>query len=451
MTHDLPTQIKQERLAGLVLIAAAGAALALANSPLEHAYEALLHFELGPVLPVIGPLTVHAVVSDGLMAVFFLLVGMEVKREFVEGRLSSKQARRLPIIAAVAGMAVPALVYLAVLGFDPNLAHGWAIPTATDIAFAIAVLAILGTHAPPSVKVLLVSIAVVDDVGAVAIIAIAYTDSVNTLALLAAAGVVVFMALLNMMGARRSWPYLVGFAVLWWLVLSSGIHATIAGVLAALTIPLGPGEKHSTLEHLEHKIHPWAMFGIVPLFGFVSAGVHLPWTGVVFEPLPMAVLLGLFVGKQLGVFAAIRIGDAFGVCCRPENASWPQIYGASVLCGVGFTMSLFVSALAFPDQPDAADAAKIGILAGSLLSALLGWAVLRATSPVPWIDDEVEASLKLFGFAHEEPPRGAAAAAPVSPDPCDCDEPAGSDSGRPPSEPSDRGARSASAAPSPTR
>ena len=417
MANDVAKQIHQERLAGLILIAAAGAALAAANSPLSHAYHDILHFELGPVLPKVGPLTVHALVSDGLMAIFFLLVGMEVKREFIEGKLSSPLARRLPIIAAVAGMAVPAMVYLAVIGLDPELARGWAIPTATDIAFAIAVLAILGTHAPPSIKVLLVSVAVVDDVGAVAIIALAYTESVNVAALGAAAGLVVLMALLNMMGVRRSRPYLLGFAGLWWLVLASGVHATIAGVLAALTIPLGRAEQHSTLEHLEHKLHPWVMFAIVPLFGFVSAGVHLPFTGLVFEPLPLAVLLGLFVGKQLGVFAAIRIGDAMGVCCRPEHASWPQIYGASVLCGIGFTMSLFIGAIAFPDQPAAVDAAKIGTLAGSLLSAVLGWAVLRASSPVPWVDDEVEASLRLFGFGHEEEPRQAAAEAD-----CGCED-----------------------------
>jgi len=419
LADTLSQQIRRERLAGLVLIVTSGAALAAANSPLEHAYHDLIHFELGPVLPNVGPLTVHALVADGLMAIFFLLVGMEVKREFIEGKLSSKQARRLPIIAAVAGMAVPALVYLAVLGFDPRWAHGWAIPTATDIAFAIAVLAILGTHAPPSIKVFLVSVAVVDDVGAVAIIAIFYTESVNTLALGAAAALLALLALTNMMGARRSWPYLAGFALLWWLVLSSGIHATIAGVLAAMTIPLGPAERHSTLEHLEHKLAPFVMFGVVPLFGFVSAGVHLPGFAPLLQPLPLAVMLGLFVGKQLGVFAAVRIGDWCGICCRPEGASWPQIYGASVLCGIGFTMSLFVGAIAFPDQPEAVDSAKIGTLAGSLLAALMGWAVLRASSPVPWIDDQVEEALRLFGFAHSEEPRrdGGAAAQ----EDCGCD------------------------------
>lgn len=417
MAGTLAQQIQRERVAGLLLIAAAGAALIAANSPLEHSYDELLHLKLGPVLPKVGPLTVHAFVADGLMAIFFLLVGMEVKREWVEGKLSSKQARRLPILTATAGMIVPALVYLAVTGLDPRWMHGWAIPTATDIAFAVAVLAILGTHAPPSIKLMLVTIAVVDDVGAVVIIALAYTESVDTLALGAAAGLVAGLALLNIMGVRRSWPYLAGFAALWWLVLASGVHATIAGVLAALTIPLGVGERHSTLEHLEHKIHPWVMFGIIPLFGFVSAGVHLPGFAPLLEPLPLAVLLGLFVGKQLGVFAAIRIGDALGVCCRPEGASWPQIYGASLLCGVGFTMSLFIGAIAFPNAPEAVDAAKIGTLAGSLLSAVAGWTVLRSSSPVPWVDDQITATLRVFAFEHQESSRRATTS-PV--DDCGC-------------------------------
>jgi NhaA family Na+:H+ antiporter len=381
-----------------MLIAAAALALLAANSPAAHAYQNFLHFELGPVLPHIGPLTVHALVADGLMAIFFLLVGMEVKREFIEGKLSHPQARRLPIIAAVAGMAVPALVYIAVIGLDERWMHGWAIPTATDIAFAVAVLAILGTHAPPSIKVLLVSIAVVDDVGAVAIIAIAYTEHVNTIALGAAAGLVGLLALVNTMGVRRVWPYLSGFALLWWLVVASGVHATIAGVLAALTIPLGPGDENSTLEHLEHRLHPWVMFAIVPLFGFVSAGVQFPPLTAIVQPVPLAVMLGLFVGKQAGVFAAIRIGDALGICCRPAGASWAQIYGASVLCGIGFTMSFFIGAIAAPDDPQFVDAARIGTLAGTALAALTGWAVLRASSPVPWVDEDIPASLRLFAF-----------------------------------------------------
>ncbi|HUE79384.1 MAG TPA: Na+/H+ antiporter NhaA [Sphingomicrobium sp.] len=418
MTISLAKQTQLDRLAGLLLIVASGSALIAANTPLAHFYHQALHFELGPVLPNVGPLTVHALVADGLMAIFFFLVGMEVKREWVEGRLSSPLARRLPIIAAVAGMVVPALIYCALIGLDPRWIRGWAIPTATDIAFAIAVLAILGTHAPPSIKLMLVSVAVVDDVGAVAIIAFAYTDTVNPFALGAAAAVVALMALVNIMGARRSWPYLVGFALLWWLVLASGVHTTIAGVLAAMTIPLGPGASHSTLEHLEHRIHPWAMMGIVPLFGFTSAGVELGGLASLLQPLPLAVMLGLLLGKQFGVFGAIRIGDAMGICCRPEHASWPQIYGASVLCGIGFTMSLFIGAIAFPDDPNYADAAKIGTLAGSMLAALWGWAVLRASSPVPWVDDDIRAALRIFGSSHTEDHKGTPIPLPGSCDPC---------------------------------
>ena len=402
MAATLAEQTARERQAGLVLILAAALALGAANSPLHHAYEELLHLKLGPVLPRVGPLTVHAFVADGLMAIFFLLVGMEVKREWFEGRLSTPDMRRLPVIAAIAGMALPALVYLAVTGFDPALARGWAIPAATDIAFAVAVLAILGRHAPPAVKLLLVSIAVMDDVGAVAIIAIAYTETLNLAALGMAALTMAGMWAANRLGVRRAWPYLMGFALLWILVLASGVHATIAGVAAAMTIPLGEGEKESTLEHLEHRIHPWAMFGIVPLFGFVSAGVALSGgLGSILEPLPLAVALGLLLGKQVGVFAAIRLGSAAGLCCRPEGASWPQIYGASLLCGIGFTMSLFIGALAFPDQPEQVDAAKIGIFTGSLLSALLGWLVLRLSSPVPFFAHEAEAAERIFGRAHQ--------------------------------------------------
>jgi len=206
---------------------------------------------------------------------------------------------------------------------------------------------------------------------------------------------------MSLMGVRPIWPYLVGFGVLWFLVLMSGVHATIAGVLAALAVPWGQGERHSTLEHLQHAIHPWVMFGIVPLLGFASAGTELRGAvGLIVEPLPLAVMAGPFLGKQIGVFGAIRLADAAGVCCRPEGASWPQIYGASILCGIGFTMSLFIVGLAFPGQPANVDAAKIGILTGSLISALTGWVVLRIASPVPFFDD-VEDAKKLFGSKHQ--------------------------------------------------
>lgn len=398
MNRNLQQQSARERLAGFVLIAAAAAALIAANSPLAVAYHAFLHLKLGVILPRVGELDVHLLVVDGLMAIFFLLVGMEVKREWFEGRLASRDARQLPILAAIAGMVVPALIFMAVAWDQPQIYHGWAVPTATDIAFAIAVLAILGTHAPPSIKILLIAVAIVDDVGAVALIALFYTESLDTTSLAIALGVMAAMGTANMLGVRRASFYLAGFAVLWFFVLKSGIHATIAGVLAAATIPLGPGEKKSTLENLEHDIHPWVMFAIVPLFGFVSAGVEFKGgVNAVLAPLPLAVALGLFLGKQLGVFAAIRLGSKIGICCRPDGASWPQIYGAAILTGVGFTMSLFIAGLAFPDHPEWLDQAKIGVLVGSILSAVIGWMVLRFASPVPFFSGDVDEAERIFG------------------------------------------------------
>jgi len=395
---NLQQQTARERLAGLLLIVAAGGALALANSPFSHAYHDFLHMPLGITLPRVGALDVHTFVVDGLMAIFFLLVGMEVKREWFEGRLATRSARQLPILAAIAGMAVPALIFIVVAWSRPEIHHGWAIPTATDIAFAIAVLAILGTHAPPPIKLLLIAIAIVDDVGAVAIIALFYTENLNTISLGIALGVTAAMATGNMLGMRRASFYMLGFAILWFFVLKSGIHATIAGVLAAMTIPLGPGETKSTLENLEHDIHPLVMFFIVPLFGFVSAGVAIPTNlAALAAPLPLAVALGLCVGKQLGVFGAIRLGSKVGLCCKPEGASWPQIYGASILCGIGFTMSLFITGLAFEGDEAAIEAAKIGTLAGSLVSALAGWLVLRVASPVPFLFDDVDEAERIFG------------------------------------------------------
>ena len=255
----------RERTAGLLLIAAAAAALVAANSPLAHGYHALLESR-------IGALSLHFLIADGLMAIFFLLVGLEVKREWYEGRLSTPAERRLPMLAAAAGMAVPALVYFAVIGFDPQLMRGWAIPAATDIAFAIGVLALLGARAPPSLKLLLVTIAIIDDIGAVAIIALAYTESLNPLALGAVALITGAMAAMGLFGVRRLWPFLVGFAALWLAMHESGVHATIAGVVAALTIPLGRGEAHSPLKRLEHVIHPWVMLGVVPLVRLCQRG-----------------------------------------------------------------------------------------------------------------------------------------------------------------------------------
>jgi NhaA family Na+:H+ antiporter len=393
---DAAKQAREERNAGLLLIAAAIAAMVAANSPWAGQWHHMIERPLGLTLPRVGQLTPHLFVADGLMAIFFLLVGLEVKREWYEGRLATPAERRLPIVAAVAGMAVPALIYVAVVGADPAFVHGWAIPAATDIAFAIGVLAILGRHAPPSIKLLLVTIAIVDDIGAVLVIALFYTSGLNIPALVAALVLAAAMLALGRFGVRRLWPYIAGFALMWVLMLASGVHATIAGVLAALTIPLGD-ETRSPLKRLEHAIHPWVMFLIVPIFGLVSAGVHL--TGgmtVLTDPVPLAVLLGLFLGKQIGIFGAVALSVRTGIASKPEGASWMQLYGAAILCGIGFTMSLFIGALAFPGDQLRVDEAKLGTLAGSLLSAIAGYAVLRLARPIEPDADDIDEAGEIF-------------------------------------------------------
>jgi NhaA family Na+:H+ antiporter len=393
---DAAKQAREERNGGLLLIAAAIAAMVAANSPWADQWHHLIERPLGLILPRVGELTPHLFVADGLMAIFFLLVGLEVKREWFEGRLSTPAERRLPIVAAAAGMAVPALIYVAAVGADPALVHGWAIPAATDIAFAIGVLAILGRHAPPSIKLLLVTIAIVDDIGAVLVIALFYTNDLNIPALAGALALAGAMLALGRFGVRRLWPFIAGFALMWVLMLASGVHATIAGVLAALTISLGR-DGASPLKRMEHAIHPWVMFGIVPAFGLVSAGVHL--TGgvtILSDPVPLAVLLGLFLGKQIGIFGAIALAVRAGLAPKPEGAGWVQLYGAAILCGIGFTMSLFIGALAFPGDPLRVDEAKLGTLAGSLLSAIVGYAVLRLARPIEPSAEDVDEAGEIF-------------------------------------------------------
>ena len=391
-------QQRLDKYAGLILIAAAAVALFAANSPLSAAYHDLLHWQFGPAMPRLGQMSLHHWIADGLMAIFFLLVGLEVKREWFDGRLSTPAERRLPILAAAAGMGLPALIYIAVVRGDAALINGWAIPAATDIAFAVGVLAILGRHAPPSIKLLLVTIAIVDDIGAVLIIALFYTADLNVPALAGALALAGGMAALGQFGVRKLWPFMAGFALLWLLVLASGVHATISGVLAALTIPLGRGEAVSPLKQLEHDIHPWVMFGVVPIFGFASAGVHLTGgLGALAEPLPLAILAGLFVGKQLGVFGAIWVGLRTGFAAQPDGTSWRHLYGAALLCGIGFTMSLFIGALAFPGDAALIDAAKLGTIAGSLIAAIAGYLILRTAPPVVCSDEDVDEACEIFG------------------------------------------------------
>ena len=383
--------IRIEAAGGILLMAAAAAALFVANSPLAEGYFAIKSSR-------IGPLTVEHWINDGLMALFFMLVGLEIKREFVEGQLSTSASRILPALAAGAGVAVPAIVFLVVAGTNASLVRGWAIPTATDIAFALGVLALLGSRAPPSLKILLTAIAVIDDLVAVAIIAIFYTADLSLVPLgIAAVGLVALIAL-NRSGVRNLWIYsAIGIGV-WIAVLMSGVHATLAGVAVALTIPLsqpgpsgqasGPGDMEvqqlshradpSPLHRLEHGLHPWIAFGVIPLFGFFNAGVALggmPGDALV-SRLPLGIALGLVVGKQIGIFGAILAAVRTGLAPLPDGANWAHIYGLSLLCGIGFTMSLFIGGLAFFD-PDLQDLVRIGVLGASVIAAVGGYLVLR--------------------------------------------------------------------------
>jgi Na+:H+ antiporter, NhaA family len=374
--------LRQESAGGLLLIAAAVLAMIVANSPLAWTYFHALHLETGPVLSAkLGPMTPHLWINDGLMSVFFLLVGLEIKREFLDGHLSTWADRRLPFIAAAAGMAVPALVYLGVTGGAADLSRGWAIPAATDIAFALGLLALLGKRAPTSLKLFLTTVAIVDDVGAVAIIAAFYTAKLNLIALAASFAVLGGMFALSRAGVKHPAWYFAAFIVLWYFELLSGVHATVAGVLAAMAVPIkltpaAPDAEDSTLHRMEHALHPWVAFLIVPVFGFANAGVALGGGANAFAPLPLGIALGLFLGKQVGVFGSVWLAVKAGIATRPAKASWTQVYGVSLLCGIGFTMSLFIGGLAFPNAPES-DAVKIGVLMGSLLSAVAGVLVLR--------------------------------------------------------------------------
>ncbi|MEY2928193.1 MAG: Na+/H+ antiporter NhaA [Pseudomonadota bacterium] len=365
-----------EASGGLLLMAAAALALVIANSPWAADYFALIHRPL-------GPMTVHGWINDALMALFFLLVGLEIKREMVDGHLGSWPDRRLPINAAASGMLVPALVYLAVTRGQPELLRGWAIPAATDIAFAIAVLGLLGSRIPASLKLFLTTVAIADDMGAVAIIALAYTATISGPALLAALVILAALLVANRAGLRHSGFYYAGFALLWFAVLKSGVHPTVAGVLAALTIPVrvtpaAPDAGDSTLHRIEHALQKPVAWVIIPLFGFANAGVSLSGASPL-SALPLAITLGLLLGKQVGVLGGVWLSAKFKLATPPNGATWWQVYGTALLCGIGFTMSLFIGTLAF-DTPTLTDQVKIGVLAGSILSAVAGYTVLRFSS-----------------------------------------------------------------------
>jgi NhaA family Na+:H+ antiporter len=363
-------------IGGVLLMAAAAVALLVANSPLGPAYEGVLHADLA------GMSLLHWI-NDGLMSVFFLLIGLEIKREFLDGQLARWSSRALPCVAAAGGVIAPGLIYAAVAGGNALAMRGWAIPTATDIAFALGVLSLLGSRVPASLKLFLATLAIVDDLVAVLIIAVFYTADLNLSALLGAGFITLVLITINRVGVTSLGPYLVFGVVLWLLLFQSGVHATIAGVVLALTIPLraskaAPDDMASPLHRLEHRLAPWVSFIIVPLFGFANAGVSFAGLtpAVLVEPVTLGVGLGLFFGKQLGVFLAAAAAVKLGLAEPPAAASWGQLYGVSLLCGIGFTMSLFIGILAFP-TPELMQEVKIGVLAGSVASAIGGAVALR--------------------------------------------------------------------------
>ncbi len=377
--------LKSEAAGGIVLMVAAAVAMFLANSPLKDLYLALIQFETGPVLTEkLGPMTVKLWINDGLMAIFFMLVGLEIKREFVDGRLSTWDQRRLPMAAALGGVVAPGLIYLGFTWGSPYLMNGWAIPAATDIAFAVGVLALLGSRAPTSLKLFLLTVAIVDDMMAVSIIAIFYTAKIDMAALMAAFAVFAVMLGIARAGVRRLDVYILLALMMWFAMLLSGVHATIAGVLAAITIPIdktpgAPDSAASPLHKLEHKLHGLVAFAVVPIFGFANAGVNIGGLTAeeIFSPMPMGIAAGLFFGKQIGIFGVVYMLVKLGLANKLRGASWLQIYGVALLCGIGFTMSLFIGGLAFAGNDLFIEEAKLGTLMGSIASGLVGYLVLR--------------------------------------------------------------------------
>lgn len=378
---------QHEASGGIVLLAAALFGLVLQNSPMSWLYDGLLGT---PVTVRVGALNLDKPlllwINDGMMAVFFFLVGLEIKRELLVGELSNVKKAALPVIAALGGMLVPALIYSAINWTDDIALHGWAIPAATDIAFSIGVLALLGSRVPVSLKVFLLALAIIDDLGAIIIIAFFYTAHLSLEALALAGIGIVALAVLNARGVTSTAAYALVGLFIWVCVLKSGVHATLAGVVTALAVPLarpaggGPG----TLERLEEALAPWVRFGILPLFAFANAGVSLAGMTLadVTSAIPMGIALGLLIGKPLGIFGFSLAAIGLRLAGKPEGAAWSQLFGVAILGGIGFTMSLFIGTLAFVDAERAAEI-RIGVLLGSLASAVAGYLVLRAVTPAP--------------------------------------------------------------------
>lgn len=382
--YILNSFIKQDAAPGIVLMIAAALALVINNSPLSLFYQQFLDV---PIAVQVGPLEIAKPlllwVNDGLMAVFFFIVGLEIKREIMEGQLSSFDRAALPLVAAVGGMVAPAIIFVFINWGVPANIDGWAIPAATDIAFALGVLALLGPRVPVALKVLLLAVAIIDDLGAIIIIALFYTDQLSVASLLIGTVGLAILIAMNRFGVARTAPYILVGTFMWVAVLKSGVHATLAGVLVALTIPLrlpknAPADAKSLLKSIEHSLHPWVAFLVLPMFAFVNAGVSLKGMQLadLIAPLPLGIALGLFFGKQIGVFGFSYIGAKTGLCRLPDGVNWAKVYGVACLTGIGFTMSLFIGTLAF-DSSEQLNAVRLGVLMGSILSALLGFAILR--------------------------------------------------------------------------
>lgn len=372
---------------GIVLVLVSAVAIIMANSPLSGLYDSFLHTKISVMVGDTGlSKSVHHWINDGLMAIFFFLVGMEIKHELMVGQLSSRARAMLPGLAALGGMLAPALIFYAIVSNGhPDLLHGWAIPSATDIAFALGILALLGDRVPASLKVLLMAIAVLDDLGAVVIIALFYTSELSATALFISFLIIAALFAINRFSVKRGTAYvLLGFC-LWLAVLKSGVHATLAGVITAMFIPLtqdgvdGDEKNDRTmLEDMVHTLHPWVAFLIMPVFAFANAGVSLEGLTFdnLFDPVPLAIAAGLFIGKQIGIFGTIWAAVKTGLSPLPVNANWKHIYGVALLCGIGFTMSLFIGTLAYND-PLLNNEVRLGVLTGSTLSAIAGYIMLR--------------------------------------------------------------------------
>jgi len=386
----LPFQkfIKIESLSGFLLLTATIMALIWANSPYVHAYESLWQYKIGISIQnfeLEKPLILW--INDGLMAIFFLLIGLEVKRELLEGHLSSVKQIALPGIAAIGGMVVPAVIYLAFNAHDPIAVNGWAIPTATDIAFALGILSLLGKRVPVSLKIFLMALAIIDDLGAIVIIALFYTTDLSTLSIAVAALALLSLIAFNLFGVSKKAAYFIVGTILWISVLKSGVHATLAGVALAFTIPLHAKDEYnqaiSPLKDIEHGLHFWVAFFILPLFAFVNAGVDVTQISLsqMTGSVPMGIMLGLFIGKQLGVFGFSWLAIKLKLASLPAGSSWRQLYGVSVLTGIGFTMSLFIVSLAFEHDDMFQFTDKLAILVASFASGIIGYLILKTHKP----------------------------------------------------------------------